>query len=190
MAANDLTTLDNVKRWLKITTTSDDALLSSLITAASQYMETYCDREFVPQQFTEIRDGKGTTGMSFAHYPVTAISKVMIGSLVIPPAPQPGDPGYPGVGYVFSATRIKLQGYYFWAGVANVELIYTAGYVAMPADLVQCCNELVGLRYRQRDHVGLMGATSVDGQHIGYDNAALSPAQAVILGQYKRVVPL
>lgn len=189
MAANDLTTLANVKQWLKVTTTNDDALLSSLITSASQYIETYCDREFVPQTFTEIRDGKGTKSMQFAHYPVTAVSLVLLGSLEIAPAPQMGDIGWPGTGYTFTDTLITLRGYFFWADVANVELVYTAGYNPMPADIVQAANELVGLRYRQRDHIGLTGSTSVDGQHIGYDDSALTPALATLLAQYKKRSP-
>lgn len=189
MAANDLTTLANVKAWLKVTTNNDDSLLSGLITSASQYIQTYCDREFVPQQFTEVRDGKGTRSMQFAHYPVSAVSKVLLGSLEIPPAPAVGDPTWPGTGYTFTSTLITLRGYFFWADVANVELIYTAGYNPMPADLVQAANELVGLRYRQRDHIGLNGSTSIDGQHIGYDDAALTPALAALLNQYKKRVP-
>jgi hypothetical protein len=190
MAANDLTTLANVKQWLKITTTNDDALLSILITAASQYIETFCDRDFVQKQYAEVRDGKGTHSMQFANYPVSSVQGVMLGSLAIPPAPAIGDPDWPGVGYTFTPTLITLRGYLFWADVANVYLQYTAGYATIPADLVQCANELVGLRYRQRDHIGLTGATGVGGQHIGYDNSALSPAQAAILEQYRRRVPL
>ncbi|RBB38905.1 hypothetical protein DPV79_16125 [Burkholderia reimsis] len=190
MAAIDLTTLAAVKAWCKVATSNDDALLSSLITSASQYIETYCDREFVSQSFTEVRNGKGTRAMSVAHYPITAVESVMIGSLIIPPAPVVGSPNWPGAGYVFNDTSIKLHGYMFWAGIANVQLEYTAGYTTIPADLAQCCNELVGLRYRQRDHIGLSGAVGVDGQHIVYDDAALSPAQAVLLAQYKKQVPV
>ena len=190
MAANDLTTLANVKQWLKVTTTNDDTLLSSLITAASQYIQTYCDRDFVQQEYTEVRSGKGTRSMQFANHPVSSVQKVMLGSLLIPPAPSVGDPNWPGVGYTFTPTLITLRGYLFWADVANVELVYTAGYATIPADLVQAANELVGLRYRQRDHIGLTGSTGVDGQHIGYDDSALTPSLATLLSQYKKRVPV
>ncbi len=42
MAAGDLTTIDNVKAWLSppLTTTNDDTLLTRLVTAASQFIQS------------------------------------------------------------------------------------------------------------------------------------------------------
>lgn len=190
MAANDLTTLAAVKAWLRISSTNDDSLLSSLITAASTYIETYCDRQFVSQQYTEVRNGRGTRAMNFANYPVTAVSSVMIGSNVITPAVPVGQQGFPGSGYVFSDTLLMLYGYCFWPGLANVQLVYTAGYQTIPADLAQLANELTGLRYKQAEHIGVTGQIGVDGQHIGFDDAAMTPSIALGLEQYRKRIPL
>jgi Phage gp6-like head-tail connector protein len=192
MAANDLTVIANVKALLQITTDTDDGLLSTLITAASAFLETVCDRAFIEADYTEVRNGKGTRSMSFANYPVTAVSSVLLGSLNIVPAVPIGQPGWPGTGYVFTPTLLSLYGFRFWPGVANVQLQYTAGYAAdaLPADLVQACNELVALKYKQKDHFGMSGAAGVDGQHIFYDDYAMSPAIAYLVEQYKKRIPL
>ena len=55
----DLTTLANVKGWLGVTATTDDALLSRLISAASDYVQTWLNRTIATQTYSETRDGSG-----------------------------------------------------------------------------------------------------------------------------------
>jgi hypothetical protein len=64
MAFGDLTTLADVKAWLQTGQSAfpvtDDALLTRLITAASQVIQTWLNRQIALQDWTEIRDGAGT----------------------------------------------------------------------------------------------------------------------------------
>mgnify|MGYP001544655572 CR=1 FL=1 len=61
MQQGDLTTLANVKAWLNIANTVNDALLSSLISRLSSAIRTHINRySLVSQQFNEKHDGSGT----------------------------------------------------------------------------------------------------------------------------------
>src|SRR5438045_4378530 len=85
MAQGDLTTLANVKGWFAppLVTTADDALLTRLITAASQFVLTWLDRTLVQQSYTEMRDGSGGTSLAFANTPVSAVSALAIDGVAI-----------------------------------------------------------------------------------------------------------
>ena len=63
MATGDLTTLDNVKAWFSppLTTTTDDTLLTRLVTAASQFIQTWLGRTIAETSYSETRNGQGGT---------------------------------------------------------------------------------------------------------------------------------
>jgi hypothetical protein len=92
--AGDLTTLANVKAWLNTTGTfgsTDDAILTRLITAASGFLKRYLGRDVVLTAYSELRDGLGGYGpatLVFANYPVTAVYGVNVGGVAIQPIPQ------------------------------------------------------------------------------------------------------
>src|SRR5262245_52708990 len=93
MAAGDLTTLADVKAWLNTTGTfgtTDDALLTRLITAAGVFVKNWLSRDIVVTNYTELRDGLGwpSSTFSFANFPVTAVCAVNVAGVNIPPIPQ------------------------------------------------------------------------------------------------------
>ena len=93
----DLTTLADVKAWLQTGQSAfpatDDALLTRLITAASQYIQTWLNRQIALQDWIEVRDGignalgPGEVRYQFAAFPVSAVSLVVVDGLTIPPIP-------------------------------------------------------------------------------------------------------
>ena len=123
MIAGDLTNLANTKSWLTVSTTTDDALLNRLISAASQYIQSWLNRSFAAAQQTEVRNGTGTSMMVFGDYPVVAVSSVVINGTSVPKSPD-------GVqaGYMFDARSLYLIGYSFPMALQNVSLTYTYGY--------------------------------------------------------------
>jgi hypothetical protein len=94
MAFGDLTTLGDVKSWLQTGQnafpTTDDALLTRLITAASQFIQTWLNRQIASQDWIETRDGLGNafgpseTRYQFAAFPVTAVNRVVVDGVMIP----------------------------------------------------------------------------------------------------------
>lgn len=180
----DLTTLANVKSWLGLTSSTDDALLSRLITAASAYIEQWTNRHFLSQQFSEVRDGTGGQVLMFADYPVTAVTSVSVNGQSISPSPSFGQSGYS-----FTATALRLTGRWFDQGLGNVQLTYTAGYASVPPEIEQACIELVALRYKERDRIGHQ-SKSLAGETVTFMIKDFPDSVRTILGNWRKVVPL
>jgi len=186
MAAGDLTTLANVKAWFAppLTTTTDDALLTRLISAASDFILSWLDRDLALQSYTEPRDGSGGNRLSFANTPVTSVQSLSIDGLAIPAAPDAISPGF-----VYSATQLYLRGYRFCRGVQNVAIAYTAGYAATPLEVEQACIELVALRYRERERIGHV-SKSLAGETVSFSQKDMSDDIKTLLSLYRRVTLL
>src|SRR5262249_21393610 len=160
----------NVKGWFAppLTTTADDALLTRLVTAASQFILTWLDRTLVQQSYTETRGGTSGTSLAFGNMPVSAGSARSVDRNPIPGAPDAVSPGY-----AFSATRLYLRGYAFNRGVRNVAVSYTAGYAATPPEVEQACIALVALRYKERDRIGHV-SKSLAGETVSFSQKDMS----------------
>ena len=78
----DLITLTDVKAWLKIGQSdfpiTDDALLTRLVSAASQYIQSWLNRQIASADYFEVRDGTGGETLQFACFPVTEVAAVTI----------------------------------------------------------------------------------------------------------------
>lgn len=180
----DLTTLAAVKLWLGLSGTDEDALLQSLITAASGTIQSYLGRDLLVGARLETRNGLGGTALVVAHRPLVSVESLQVDQITIPPAS-----GAAG-GYLFSDTTIRLTGgWRFGAGVGNVRIAYTAGYATVPPEIAQACTELVALKYKEREHLGVSGK-SLAGEHISFTPATLTPAIRAAIDGYRQVVPL
>jgi hypothetical protein len=180
----DLTTLAGLKAWLNLTSTADDDLLQSLVTAASVFIETWLGRPILLGRYTEIRDGTGGRVMSLANGPVVSVMGLSIDGVTIPPSTGPTTPGY-----LVGATRIALVGYRFTPRLGNVVIAYTAGYAAVPPDVAQACNELCAMRYRERDRIGL-ASKGLAGETTSFQVRDMPADVATLLQQYRKVVPV
>jgi hypothetical protein len=191
MAFGDLTTLDDVKAWLQTGQNAfpdtDDALLCRLITAASQFIQTWLQRQIAPSDYQEVRDGTGGQRLALANFPVTAVLSLTIDGLTIPPAPANG--GFTA-GYVFSPAELALRGYVFTRRAQNVIVTYTAGYAATPPDVAQACIELVCQRYRERVHIGEAGRALGGNEIVTYSQSDMSADVRTLLAQYRLVAPV
>jgi hypothetical protein len=182
----DLTTLANAKQWLNVQTASDDALITRLISAASDYIQTWLNRVFAIAAYTEGRNGYDTDGMAVKNYPITTVTSVLVDGISIPAATGATDSGY-----VVNEPRtmIYLRGYRFTRGRMNVTLNYSAGFALVPNEIEQACIELVGLRYKDRERIGITGK-SMAGESITFSQKDFSDAIQTTLTNYKKVVLL
>src|SRR5579862_2856951 len=191
MAFGDLCALADVKTWLQTGQTAfpntDDALLTRLITAASQFIQTWLNRQIAPGDWQEVRDGSGGQRLAFANFPVTAVLSLSIDGLEIPPSPSDG--GY-GAGYVFSPTELALRGYVFTRRAQNVIVSYTAGFAATPLDIAQACIELVSLRYRERTHISEVSSALGGGETVTYSQQDMTDDVKLLLAQYRVQAPV
>jgi Phage gp6-like head-tail connector protein len=135
MAANDLTTLADVKSWLGRTDTNSDALIASLITRASRAICSYLQRPLLlPHDVSEVQDGTGGNILLLKEWPVLSVSSLVVDGITIPQATQQSP------GWVLDAWNgappgrmqaLRLRGYSFGStarNVATVQVAYQAGY--------------------------------------------------------------
>jgi uncharacterized phiE125 gp8 family phage protein len=181
--ATPLTTLANVKDWLQITSTASDALLTRMITAFSDAVANYINRDLGSQTYALTRDGNGGTTLMFVNYPVTAVTGLVIDGVTIPARAAFGSNGY-----VFTTTRITLVGYKFTQGSQNVQLSTVAGYVTIPTELEQAVIEWIADRYASRDRISIM-SKSLSGETISYAQNDIPDPVVAILSPYRKVVP-
>lgn len=177
----DLTSLANVKTWLGVTTSTDDTLLSRLISAGSDYIQAWLNRDLTLQTYASYRDGGDGTRMMFRNYPVVSVTQVKIDNLLIPASVAGSN------GYVYTETSLSLIGYRFTRGYSNVFLNYQAGYSSIPNEIEQACIELVSLRYKDRDRIGISSKT-LAGETITFTAKDFSDAVETTLKQYRRVM--
>lgn len=181
---SDLTTLGRLKGWLGVGSTVDDALLAGLVTASSNFIEQWLGRPVLETDVTETRDGTGGRTLALGVTPAASIANLTIDGKTIPPAMDVRTPGY-----LFNATRLALVGYRFTGGLGNVVIAYQAGYAVVPAAIEQACIALAGLRYRERDRIGL-SSKGLAGETTQFSLVAMPADVAAMLQPFRRVAPL
>lgn len=148
LAVNALTTVDNVKSYLKIDTsiTVDDSRIEMLINACSSAIENFCRRTFNTTTYTdEEYDGNNTRYINLENYPVSSISQVTVNGEVIS-SDQYKVKAKTGVlarigpyPNTFTGLSISRFNTVWNRGDANVLVTYIAGYDVIPPDLEQAC---------------------------------------------------
>ncbi len=212
---SDLTDLASVEQFLSLPSgNADESLLQNLITGVSAEVATYCERGFMSQSYTEIRNGNGQDVMNFLNPPCSAVSQLTINTVVIQPAPDAISSGYS-----FDAGRIYVRGFpafgpssafsfgriIFEPGYQNIAIVYTAGYftpgqrasgqsqpaevAALPADLKMAATELTALRYRQAKRWGDTGF-GIGPERVSYFIGDMPAATKLKLDRYRRIVPV
>lgn len=184
--ANALTTLANFKIHMSMQPTAslDDNKMIMYINAASQKIETWCNRILISQSYTELKSGRRQNYLLPDQYPVTAISEIRLDNNRQWTLPQSLlDP----TTYTLSdfGQTIQWDGI-FPGGYNNIRIIYTAGYVTIPADLELGCIWLAEWYYRNQQRADMGKTTMSKGdESIGI----LSKTPDMILEtlvQYKR----
>lgn len=178
---SDLTTLAKVKEWLGESTNANDSVLTRLIAAASDYIQTWLSRDIMQNTYVSARDGTGGSRLMFRNYPVTAVTLVKIDNVPIPLSVNGSN------GYVYNETALSLIGYRFNKGYSNVSLSYTAGFAVVPNEIEQACIEMVALRFKEKGRIGVV-SKGMAGETITYSQKDMSDSMESTLMQYRRVM--
>lgn len=183
----DYCTLADVKLYSGITGTADDALLSTLITAASLALETVCNRVFSLSAYVDVLDGNGRDRINLSESPIASITSLTIdGQAVL------ASTGWNVTGYTVDndgSHTLYLVGKAFSRGRRNVSVSYQAGYAATPADLKQATVELVALKYRQKEVVGIESKT-LAGESVHFEKIDFPESVERVVQNYMKRVPL
>lgn len=134
----DLTTLANLRTWLQTPAASvaDDALLGRLITAASDFINTYTSNtSFDVQSGVDVLDGSGSDFLLLRRWPVLSVESLQFSGMTITAADTttwPPTSGFileppPSVG---AQQRLQIYGYCFPRGRGLIRVSYTSGTVA------------------------------------------------------------
>lgn len=187
MSANDqFCTVADVKEYVVLgrNTVADNGVLQRIIERATKAIQRYLNDAILLAQYTEIRDGTGTNTLVLANSPVVSVSSLSLG------IPGQRTALVADVDYIVTTSAVKiLTGAVFPRGVAVVEVIYTAGYVDVPLDIVDACAKWVALKYKQLERAGQLSVTQ-QGQTVTFDVGAMPQDVKLQLDSYKRVIQL
>lgn len=75
-----LTSLANLKSWIGITSTADDAVLEQAIDRATSRIESYLERKIKERSYAEWRSGAGVDTIALYQWPVSQITNVWSGN--------------------------------------------------------------------------------------------------------------
>src|SRR5881394_1790975 len=93
--AGDLTDLASVEAFLSLPAgNADESLLQTIIIAASAEMVTYCERNFMTQAYSEVRNGNGQDSLSLINALCTSVQSLSINTIAIQPATDALGSGY------------------------------------------------------------------------------------------------
>ena len=181
MATGDLTTLANLKAYAPGldaggADTTYDALLARLISSVSDQFRSETGTNPKQTTYTEVRDGNGLDGLSLLNWPVISVTSVKVDGSTIPQRSTVADAGW----VLTNSGRLKLVGYTFTAGVANVEVVYSAGYQTVPSDIEQAVIKMVALQFADRKRIGLNSLSQAGG--------SVSFGDAPVLAYWRSVV--
>lgn len=184
--STDLTTLASLKAWLGITASTDDTALTALVTAASLDFLQRCNRAtLLTASYSERYDGQGGGILPLLNFPVTAVSLVQAGNIVIPQSPD-----YISAGWVFDSISVKLVGsaYEFCRGFQNILVEYTAGYSSAPPEVAQAVNVMCSAWWKRRQWTDQV-SKNLGGEVIQFRREDIPPEAKRVVLQYTRRIP-
>jgi uncharacterized phiE125 gp8 family phage protein len=193
-----IATLSDVKAALLISGTTDDTLLTSLLSAADAFIAQHTGRDFTGGTYTETH-AAGTSALFLANYPVTGVTSVKVDSS----RAFGSDTLRATDTYVLHADRgviESLTGPFLpprsrarddWPGA--VQVVYATATGAVPAPVQEAFYQLVGHWYRQaktfadQDYQMLLGRTS-DGKTWSWSLSSglkIPPGVRELLAHYR-----
>jgi len=193
-----LITLADLEEYAHITITDHEQLLERMIDAATGRIEKYTRRNLAARDYSydsdsddydpdnAVLDGSGTNELILPQYPINSVTTLRINETEIDARPS-----LYNYGYVIdkAAGILRLTGYLFSKGLANIELAYNAGLSTIPEDLQQACIEQVAWMWKQSPAGGnLLGVASKnlpDGS-LSYSTKDLLPSVRMVLESYKK----
>lgn len=178
----DLTTFESFIAWNGEIADTDVEGVKALIAACSQWFRSATGRDIDLRSYTRRFDGRNNARLLLPQYPVVSVSAVSVGGVAIPAQPAEGRPGW-----FFDADSICLDGYRFERGTGNVSIAWQAGYAAIPADIEQAVNELVGLRHAMRDKQG-WASKSLAGETVALLTKDMPDSVKAVVEQYRAEV--
>lgn len=189
----DLTTLAAAKVYLTGAgvVLPADPVLEALITAVSAQMQAHLARRIPSQSYSVRVSGRDEGAIFLPNTPITAVSLLKISGQDVAAAPDAT-----ARGYIVAPEAIYLRGHWAERGVQNIEIEYTAGFAAIPADLVRACHLAIetGIASWSTGQPGAVflkaGDTEIDFGAVSIiASQCITPQITSMLEKHRRVVP-
>jgi len=193
-----LTSLANLKQFLNITGSGNDAFLENLVDRTTDLFENLTNRNLKARDYSydsgaaaydpdnAVFDGNGMDTLILPQYPVNNVTTLRINETEIDERPS-----IYGCGWVLDRKNgiLHLVCYVFTGGRQNIDLAYNAGYSTVPEDLEQAVIEHAAWLWRQSTPGGAMlGVSSkslADGT-ITYMGKEMLPQVSMVIHKYRK----
>lgn len=175
-------TIADVKTFIGLTGSADDALLTSLVSATSAALETIMNRTVNQTTYTDVQDGNGRAQLLLVNRPVILVSGVLIDGVAVPQAV-----GF-GAGWGLDGNVVYLRNRVFARGLRNVSVTYSAGWAVVPDDIKQATIETAALKYKQKEQSGYT-SKSLAGESVAFDKSDFPESVERVMNNYRKVVP-
>ncbi len=189
-----LFTLTELKTFLGISGTTEDAQLTPMVAAVNAWVLKYLDRGIEKTTYTgELYDGTGTASLILRNYPVSAVTKVLIENEELKAVDYDDrvESGTDGYWIKDADTGILFRSSCWPRGRGLIKVSYTAGYDEIPDDLKYCCYRIASYLRNVQKKPGLVAESlgsysySLAGPQSGLDIIQASGV-GEILDHYKR----
>jgi len=175
-----LITDSDLKEYLNISGTSQDALLTKIANRASAVIEDWLGRTIQAATYTEKHDG-GDNFIVVKHTPINSITSLVDDSVTVATSKYV---------YYSESGIVKLKSGYFTSGLQKVEITYNGGYSTVPDVITEAAIELGSLMYKELDAgEGRLGKGSIsipEGGTLSFIRK-LNPMLIEALKRYRRV---
>jgi len=164
------------------------SLVEDLIEQASGIIDTYCGRDFDHYaDVSERYDGSGRRRLRLKGWPIISVTSVAVGGVAL--AEGVDYEVLPGGGILE-----RIDGLVWPAGLRNVSVVYSYGYVSPPTAITGVVEDLVigALTHAARNRA-TKGASSMsmDGYSVAYSELSrmmgLAPEQMQTLDRYRPI---
>ncbi len=171
-----------LKRYIGITDTSQDTLLTDLLTYVSSEIEALCNRGIEQTTDTEYFDG-GSKLIRLHNFPISSVSALEYN------AGSESSPAWTAVDrddyHIDTAAGIITHVSGFPGGTQGLRVKYTGGYATVPSNLEQLAYQMASEEYRRRKSYGVK-SESIGAARIDWSKE-LTAAQRAVIGRYKSI---
>lgn len=174
----NLTTLDNVKNYLRIKTENDDELLKRMISSCSKLIESWLNRTITAENYNEVFSGNEGVYHFCKNRPIISVGNVFINGHELSPSEFCAD-----------EECVYLNNNLFPHGIKNILVNYNAGYETVPEDIEQACIEMIAIKYKQIETIH-QSSKSIGGETTSFIVKDMPDFVKVVLQQYKQVATI
>ena len=185
-----LSTLSNLKERLG-SDPGEDAFLTNLLARATTSIETWLGRGVIQATYTEYPDGNGTEWLSLRQGPLISVTSVATAdwsSHTVNTTSSLTDGTWLGYGDEDDwklPAKIRSNGGAFTTGRKNYQVVYAAGWAAVPYDIEQACLDVCVWMFNMRRSVAESSKDVGAGAQAFRQHNEMMEMLEQLLGHYK-----